>query len=706
MDAGQANPRNEQCGVTAPLSDVQRARDALWKLDPSGSRSEWVRIGMAAKAAGVDFKDFNDWSAPAGNYGGKTETEATWRSLKLGGGVNAGTLFHLARSASASDYPTGSPAKRRTAHGAPISDWWNDASPAPADHPYIVRKHGSPAGLRVLRQSMKGWGKYPDADLDGWLLLPVKTPDGSLTSIQFIAPDGRKLNAWGCPMAGTFTVGAPIAGKPAYVVEGIGHAWSLNAVTGDAAVVAFGASNVGRTACTIKRTGAQPIIVPDRGQEAAATAAASLTGCAFAPLPSDLPVGADVNDLHLERGAAAVRAALNSALKPAPANDNLASATISPTPFTWADPAGLAPREWVYGTHLIRKYVSATIAPGGVGKSTLVVSDALAMASGKSIMGHFVSKPLRVWLWNGEDPTDEMQRRVVAAMIHHGITREDIQGRLFLDSGRDTPIKIGHGSPTGPQIATPVIEALISALEERQIDVLIADPFVALHSLPENDNGAMDAAVKAFALVADRTGCAIDLVHHSRKLNGADADMDSARGGSAIAGAVRAARALNPMSRETAQEFGIEERDRKSFVRVDDAKANLAPSSVARWFKLVSQPLHNATPERAGDVIGVAVSWTPPNPFDAVKPGRMRAAQDAVAGKGLREDARASNWVGHAIGPVLGIDSFDLSGKKQLKRIVAAWILNGVLAVSMTRDPRAGREVKTVDVGEFVSTTV
>ncbi|RYG56360.1 MAG: hypothetical protein EON56_04275, partial [Alphaproteobacteria bacterium] len=156
------------------------------------------------------------------------------------------------------------------------------------------------------------------------------------------------------------------------------------------------------------------------------------------------------------------------------ANDNTIGSGISPTPFAWRDPAKLPPREWLYGNHLIRKYVSATIAPGGVGKSTLVVADALAMASGKAIMGQHVQKPLRVWVWNGEDPADEMQRRVTAAMLHHRIRSCDIETRLFLDSGRDTPIRIGQTSPNGPQIAMPVIESLIVAIRDLEIDVLIA----------------------------------------------------------------------------------------------------------------------------------------------------------------------------------------------------------------------------------------
>jgi hypothetical protein len=36
------------------------------------------------------------------------------------------------------------------------------------------------------------------------------------------------------------------------------------------------------------------------------------------------------------------------------------------------DPKTIPRREWLYGRHYIRKYLSTTIAPGGVGKSALL----------------------------------------------------------------------------------------------------------------------------------------------------------------------------------------------------------------------------------------------------------------------------------------------------------------------------------------------
>ncbi|EHP42311.1 hypothetical protein OR16_15319 [Cupriavidus basilensis OR16] len=308
--------------MSAAAIDIDRARAALWALDAGVDRREWVRIGCAAKAAGLTFEDFNDWSATAGNYGGQGDTSDAWKSFKRDGGVNAGTLFHLAREAGWADPASDHKPQRDARRAAPLREWWERGPAATADHGYITRKHGTPDGLRLVSWPLQGWAAFKGRCLEGWLMVPVRAPSGELASIQFIGPNGgEKLNAFGCSMAGTFTVGTLEHGAPAYIIEGIGHAWSVNAVTGSAAVVSFGASNIEKATAAIKRAGAKPIIVPDRGKEREAAAAAARHGCAYAVLPADLADGNDVNDLHLERGADAVLAVLKQAVEVA-ANDN------------------------------------------------------------------------------------------------------------------------------------------------------------------------------------------------------------------------------------------------------------------------------------------------------------------------------------------------------------------------------------------------
>jgi hypothetical protein len=384
-------------------------------------------------------------------------------------------------------------------------------------------------------------------------------------------------------------------------------------------------------------------------------------------------------------------------------SDDVVMPVVIPSPFIWRDPASIAPRAWLYGHHLIRKYVSTTIAPGGVGKSTLTVSDAVAMASSKPLMGVKPHGALRVWVWNGEDPREEIERRITATCLRHRIDPREISGRLFVDSGRDLPIKINTEGTL--KIGMPIVDALVEALRANRIDVLVIDPFVSAHTLPENDNGAMDAVVKAFALVADRANCAIDLVHHSRKLNGADADIDAARGGSAIAGAVRAARALNAMNTEAAKAFGIEERDRRSYVRVDDAKANLAPPSAARWFKLTSEPMGNATPDRPEDFVAVAEPWTPPDMLGGLTLDHLIAVQKAIHGKGFRESSQSNNWVGYEVGRVLDLNPSVEPDKQKIKAAIKAWLASGVLVTDIVHDARTGRDTKVIGVREWVSTT-
>jgi hypothetical protein len=112
---------------------------------------------------------------------------------------------------------------------------------------------------------------------------------------------------------------------------------------------------------------------------------------------------------------------------------------LQATPYVWRDPHSIPARDWLSGRHLIRKFTSATIAQGGVGKSTLIIGESLAEATGRSLFGQGIEKPLRSWLWNLEDPKEELERRFQAACLRYEVSVHDLGGRFFMDSGRDQP---------------------------------------------------------------------------------------------------------------------------------------------------------------------------------------------------------------------------------------------------------------------------
>ena len=163
---------------------------------------------------------------------------------------------------------------------------------------------------------------------------------------------------------------------------------------------------------------------------------------------------------------------------------------------------------------------SATVAPGGIGKTSLTIVNVMAMVSGRNLIGDKPHRPMRVWYWNGEDPREEIERRIAATCIHYKIGPDDIGDRLFFDSGRDTEIIIASQTKSGALIATPVENALTDALIDGKFDVLILDPFVSTHRVSENDNMAIDAVAKTFGRIAENANCAIELIHHVRKTNG------------------------------------------------------------------------------------------------------------------------------------------------------------------------------------------
>ncbi|MEG8040003.1 AAA family ATPase [Sphingomonas sp. LR60] len=378
------------------------------------------------------------------------------------------------------------------------------------------------------------------------------------------------------------------------------------------------------------------------------------------------------------------------------------NAAIKATPYQWRDPAGIPVRSWVYGHMLLRGSLTVVVAPGATGKTALTIGTAMALATGRNLLGPKVwGGPKRVWLWNLEDAGEEMARGLQAAAIHWRIEPEDVGNRLYVDSGMDgAELKTAHETKDGTRINAPVVGALLTQLREQQIDVLIVDPFVSSHSVNENDNRAIDLVAKQWARLASQAGCAVVLVHHARKLAGGEVSAEAARGASALIAAARSVPTLNRMSDDEAAKFGIEGEERRRFFRVYDDKNNRAPpSDKSDWYRLHSVSLGNG-PD-GGDSLPVVVPWSPPDAFDGVTVGCLRRVQAALADGTYRQDHQSKRWAGEAVADVLGMNIEKAGDKARIKTLLSTWIRNGALAVVMKPDERR-KEKAFLVVGEWV----
>jgi hypothetical protein len=394
-------------------------------------------------------------------------------------------------------------------------------------------------------------------------------------------------------------------------------------------------------------------------------------------------------------------------------------------PFVFGDPKLIPPRDWLYGTAYMRRFVFGLVSPGGVGKTSLTLVEAVAMASGKPLLGVKPRKRLKVWIWNGEDPVDEIERRLAAVMIHYGLTQQDIDGYLFVSSGRDLPIVIAKVVEGSVKLQEPVVEGLVKEIKARQVDVMVLDPFISCHEVPENANDAIDKVVKKWGVVADRANCAILLPHHVRKAAGGvqgtpEPSADDARGATAYRDALRGLRVAAPMSGPLRDKVA----NPRSYFRVVDAKLSMAPARDGDdWYKFVSVGLGNgdAFPTDGGDPIpedsvGVVEKWVPPSLQVSTSTAAIRRAQDDIGSGLYRGDIRSPDWVGRVIAKSLGLDIGDGAGwprprdattndqrgnRSKVTGIIGDWIKAGHLK-EVSRPSGIDRKEKVfIEIGEL-----
>jgi hypothetical protein len=373
------------------------------------------------------------------------------------------------------------------------------------------------------------------------------------------------------------------------------------------------------------------------------------------------------------------------------------------TSWTWIDPAKIPRRQWLYGTHVIRRFVTALIAPGGAGKSSLTIAEILEMITGKALLLDRPRPPLRVWYYNLEDPRDEIDRRITAALIAYRIDKADIGNRLFVDSGRDRPLVLAKPDRRGAvEFDEPVFTWLTSEIKERNIDVLVIDPTKRAHRFPENDNTAMDALVERLGAVTHEADCAIVLVHHTKKMGGAEITTESSRGGSAFTDAVRTARTLNVMTKEEAANAGITD-DRRRYFRVYPDKLNMAPPpDASQWYRLESVLLPNGPDGALGDNVGVCMPWKWPDAFAGLTAASLLAVQRHIDGKRWRKDPRADNWIGTAVAEVLQLDLMKPPERAKVRMLIATWLKSGALKIVKYRDAKR-RNREHVEVGTWAT---
>lgn len=280
------------------------------------------------------------------------------------------------------------------------------------------------------------------------------------------------------------------------------------------------------------------------------------------------------------------------------------------------------PRQWVYGTSLVRGMLSVLGGTGGVGKSSYAHSVSLSIAMGRPLLAfqtdeqeHLIYEPKgAVWYYSLEDPMDELRRSIAAQLRHYCINPREVWNNLYIQSGRDYPLLVAKRGDSG-NIERIDVTPIVAAIKERNIVLMVVDPFANSFEGgegAESGSDTMKIVLDQWRLVAHQANCAVWLIHHFRK-GGMGGDADSFRGSSVIQNAARIMETLTTMTVDDAKDLKISQSERRSHVRLENAKVNLSAAPAdGQWFKFSGVPLANGSPKYPrGDVIGVLSRWKP-----------------------------------------------------------------------------------------------
>jgi hypothetical protein len=313
-----------------------------------------------------------------------------------------------------------------------------------------------------------------------------------------------------------------------------------------------------------------------------------------------------------------------------------------------------------------------TIAAPGAGKTSLSIAEAVFMAEGRGLLDD-VKAPLKVWLFNGEEPILELSRRIMGVVASHGLNRDVIAQNLFCNSGIEQPLVLGRAQRGADR--ERIADLLAASIKAAGIKVVIVDPFVSTHVEQENDNVAIDGISKLWARIAQQADCAVHLVHHTRK-SGHDAlSAESARGASSLVATARFVRTLSAGNERDKLALGLGSEE--PCVQVEVVKSNNSRLGDKRFLTIRPIDIGNGLGAEPGDVVGVIVPIAPGQNARPLIDPKDHVAIKAAFALPHRGSEQSADWAGHILAGALGLPSTE--NKRSLSLRIDHLVEAGVL---------------------------
>lgn len=507
----------------------EKALSALNSINPDCSYQVWTELFAACVSTRcLTGEDFAFWSSGYSKSPSHNEIIKKWNTFKPEGGINPGTLFYHAKQSgwkyekNPSDFPfkkeLGELPEQSITYIQPTiienefaRAVWDMCVPADESHGYIKRKKGSIDGVRVYPmdapdiESTRLTGEKLRQRVQGWLAVPCWL-NGKLQSVQFTHPDNPKEKK---PMLNTthknggwFTVGSN--SEKIYIVEGIGHAWTINQLTGFMAIHCFGSSELEKVAPSLrsKYPSSELIVVADVGMESKCESIAKKINGSVLKLPEGLENNDDINDYFMVNGKDATIDVINSIKK-----IDIQEIRKESTRFDFIPAKNLLespPMDWLLKGVFPTESVISIFGESGAGKTFLALDFAFAVACGYDFwFGMRVKKcPVLYFALEGQNGVNN---RIKAWKKYH-------ETKIFPDNF--------FVMKEAFSILSDECDLIVSKIFDQNLcgSLLIIDTFIcSISGSDENNSKDMSLALSAARKIVDKTKCTVLFVHHTGK---------------------------------------------------------------------------------------------------------------------------------------------------------------------------------------------
>lgn len=394
-------------------------------------------------------------------------------------------MAHVARVNAAKKLRDAEVERDRSVAASTVETIWSEGAAASPDHPYLKRKGIQPHGAKITG--------------DGRLMVPLFSPDGELSSLQYIDSEGGKLYHSGGQTGGQFWVIGLNSPGTLYVAEGFATAATIHEVTGRPCVVAYSASNLIPVTGSLLEIypGQKIVIVADHdksgvGQRHAEQACAKY-GVSYV-MPS---VEGDANDYH--------QAGHNLSLLLNPPQADV----FTRLKVVWCDQLGTdyeAPNELIEGL-IVQGSLTVTYGDSNSGKTFFALAMAAHVAMGQEFWGRQVDPGLVVYLAS-EAPGSIRSRMQALKKFYDNPLSDFVMVPV--------PMNFYESDKDSDEVIQLVQE--ITKLKEKPVRLIIGDTLARMSAgANENSGEDMGPVMARFDRLAQSTQAAVHIIHHNGK---------------------------------------------------------------------------------------------------------------------------------------------------------------------------------------------